>query len=752
MSAKAETAPKVSSGTPFRLAAGGMLQRKCACGVSAGLTGSCSDCDKKKLLGKSLQHKLAISEPGDVYEQEADRVAEQVMRMSPADVSRKQNNRGTQPLVQRRASGGATGLTEAPPIVHEVLNSPGQPLDASTRAFFEPRFGHDFSQVRVHTDSKAGDSAKDVNATAYTVGEHVVFSSGKHQPFSLMGSRLLAHELTHIVQQDQEKGMSRGNIIQRSPDIGEITEEDAKSCSPLYLQKLCVYIIGGFNGDRSGVETDEQMKSYNNDCRKESGYTGPDVSLSGAEKAALHSPRCARGNAENARARQIAARISEALNRSVKYMPGGIGDQLVKIVNDPVFRGSLALAVGIYLALWLAPEPVFTKIAAAATTLAILATGVFSVSTIINLAEIWGDLEKEAAAAENDQQIEEAAKRFGTRMGAVEADLLVFLASLLVGGKLPGPKSTPPPGPTLANAEASLASAESGAVVIRGNFGNARMAPRGAAVPDNGLPGPSIRGNNALKIEYSPAAKPQPKVTPELKPMPAANDNAVPYTKPAVAKSAVSGQGVQPTPMTPVVPSLGSKADEKEKCAFPTGLSPKDPIELIWYKPRVDDYYPRQIQIQNHSYNRDEQGTLPQGELIGVVEDYWPRKDKLVQLIPEVRGPNASRFREVLANYGFDWGGIGGGSNRRWLQADHVQDLQWARPDGYALDVFSNLWPMDGAANMSAGSRQNNLQVVRFCETQQGPPVEMPIVDMKRLGRAGRPYFGRFFKIVRIER
>lgn len=111
--------------------------------------GQCAECQNKQVNGRLLQTKLAISGPGDVHEQEADRVAEQVLRMSPMDLSRRQRGNRTQSLVQRRPSSGATGLAEAPPIVHEVLTSPGQSLDPTTRAFFESRFGHDFSQVRV---------------------------------------------------------------------------------------------------------------------------------------------------------------------------------------------------------------------------------------------------------------------------------------------------------------------------------------------------------------------------------------------------------------------------------------------------------------------------------------------------------------------------------------------------------------------------------------------------------------------------
>lgn len=186
-----------------RSSSSGVLQRQCACGTHTMGGGQCAECQKKKMSvgGMPLQAKLAISEPGDVYEQEADRVAEQVMRMSLADESKRQKSGMTQPLVQRRASSGAIGVAETSPSVHKVLNSPGQPLDTTTRAFFEPRFGHDLSEVRVHSNTAAEQSARDVNAHAYTVGHNIVFGAGQFVPGTHDGRRLIAHELTHIVQQ-----------------------------------------------------------------------------------------------------------------------------------------------------------------------------------------------------------------------------------------------------------------------------------------------------------------------------------------------------------------------------------------------------------------------------------------------------------------------------------------------------------------------------------------------------------------------
>jgi hypothetical protein len=107
-------------------------------------------------------------------------------------------NQNTERLLRARLEGSPS----VPSIVHEALHSPGEPLDSTTRVSMERHFGHDFAQVRVHTDSKAIESAHAVNALAYTVGNHMVFAGGKYQPQSGEGRKLLAHELAHTVQQE----------------------------------------------------------------------------------------------------------------------------------------------------------------------------------------------------------------------------------------------------------------------------------------------------------------------------------------------------------------------------------------------------------------------------------------------------------------------------------------------------------------------------------------------------------------------
>jgi hypothetical protein len=120
------------------------------------------------------------------------------------------------------------GVTHhAPPLVYDALRTPGQPLDAGTRTYFEARLDHDFSGVRVHTDTKAAESARAVNARAYTVGPNVVFGEGHYQPTTPAGRRLIAHELTHVVQQRQTRPVSQNAPLAISM-AGDPAEREAE--------------------------------------------------------------------------------------------------------------------------------------------------------------------------------------------------------------------------------------------------------------------------------------------------------------------------------------------------------------------------------------------------------------------------------------------------------------------------------------------------------------------------------------------
>ena len=156
----AKTKPSPAPTPPVR---SNRFQLRCACGGTLGPTGECERCRKKRELGM-LQRK--VPQPSALCHQHP----------------------------------------EVPPIVHEVLRSPGEPLEVATRAFMEPRFGHDFGHVRVHTDARAAQSARAVSALAYTVGSQIVFDRSRYAPETPEGRRLLAHELVHVVQQGASGG------------------------------------------------------------------------------------------------------------------------------------------------------------------------------------------------------------------------------------------------------------------------------------------------------------------------------------------------------------------------------------------------------------------------------------------------------------------------------------------------------------------------------------------------------------------
>ena len=215
-----------------------IIQRKpgCPCG------GGCPGCNEEE----SLQAKLKISSPGDKYEQEADRVAEQVMRMPEPGLQRQVEEEEQEEVLQAKPLAGqitpviqrqveeeellqaksATGQTPevTPALANRVnaLRGGGQQIDPATLAFMEPRFGHGFSQVRVHTDAQAAETALSVNARAFTVGRDVVFGAGQYAPGTSAGQRFLAHELTHVVQQTSAgPGKRPGLSLQRQEDAND---------------------------------------------------------------------------------------------------------------------------------------------------------------------------------------------------------------------------------------------------------------------------------------------------------------------------------------------------------------------------------------------------------------------------------------------------------------------------------------------------------------------------------------------------
>ena len=163
-----------------------------------------------------LQPKLVVGPSGDRYEQEADRVADQILRDGPASRPAVEPLPPARPALAQRDCAGCDDdeavqrkpLTADPAPQPEtaapeptITRGAGRPLPTATRADFERRFGHDFGDVRLHTDGQAAASTRAVRAHAYTVGHDIAFAAGQYAPETAEGRRLLAHELTHVVQQ-----------------------------------------------------------------------------------------------------------------------------------------------------------------------------------------------------------------------------------------------------------------------------------------------------------------------------------------------------------------------------------------------------------------------------------------------------------------------------------------------------------------------------------------------------------------------
>lgn len=182
----------------------------------------------RRILGHGVaQPKLKLGAPNDACEREADHVADQVMRMAGSDMGTVTQTHGSPPVLQRMCSECAEELQTKPrsatqrtassavdAAASRATESGGHPLPTGLRSFFEPRFGRDFSQVRVHTGPKAAESAQAIQARAYTRGRDVVFGSGEYAPDSHRGRRLMAHELAHVVQQ---ASADQSDVLRRQP-------------------------------------------------------------------------------------------------------------------------------------------------------------------------------------------------------------------------------------------------------------------------------------------------------------------------------------------------------------------------------------------------------------------------------------------------------------------------------------------------------------------------------------------------------
>jgi hypothetical protein len=216
-----------------------------------------------------IQPKLVVGEVNDPLEHEADLVADRVMRMpdpdlsitsSPPQISRKCTTceeAEAQALQTNPAGAPISAGLEAPGVVHEVIRSPAEPLDAKSRAYFEPRFGHNFSAVRIHTGAKAAESTIASGALAYAVGEHIVFGADQYAPHTEAGRRLLAHELAHVIQ--QRPGML---ARQAPPSPGPSSPQAAINDADTRRIGTLLYVISNLENVISAVQAGLDPNPY----------------------------------------------------------------------------------------------------------------------------------------------------------------------------------------------------------------------------------------------------------------------------------------------------------------------------------------------------------------------------------------------------------------------------------------------------------------------------------------------------------
>lgn len=714
-----------------------------------------SSAPAKRLPGP-LQRTLEVGAIDDPLEHEADRVADQVMRMpAPDAVTRPQSSRTCDECeeagkLQEKGTVPQTVASEAPTSVHETLSSVGQPLDLESRAFFEPRFGADLSQVRVHADPRAAESAQSVSARAYTVGHHVVFGRDRYASQTAEGRHLLAHELAHTLQQ-RAPGVRRLRRAPSGSSLSEAVDPIEEESFPDYAwQKLIT------------VET-------------QGAPTGP------------HILGIVRENTEIPRA-LLAGAGSKFTYR--KFVRAGTIRPSYSSFTQPG-KGVVARAFAELEGYTAANKPSATELLKAAH-----AYGVYAFLPVAGSSRVRYSYPMPLSAAtalpkDTEYQPASAAlARPARRPGDPQNSLPNLLvrwryAGLLDPPALPAGVAAIPPYPvtqeeaeelrkdlsqpvapylvagsvvpftttTTATTATSTAAAALGETAPRFAAGTGSWTAAEATAAEGvgaRVAGTALR--TGLRVVGTAAAF-VTVLTWEGPSAPAWSDtmNKVtgePYGGPGEA--AWDGQltgpqrdylrdlwrsRTQPVPeeSTDLQPRTEPDKDKPRQRCSPTGLSEDDPIPMIWYKPEVDNFYPAEIEIQGHRYRRDNPRSLPRGEPIGVPREFWPRIGKSFQLLPVERGAGADDFRHTLTDYGFVWVG---------LQADHVQDLQWDGPDS-----FRNLWPLDSRQNPSAGTRQNNSQVVGVCVSRRGPYVTRSILDLKRSGF----FYGRWFSISRVD-
>jgi hypothetical protein len=434
---------------------GGMLQRKCACGNASGATGTCTECQKKQEL--PLQTKLRIGEAGDQYEQEADQIAEKVMGLpTHSSVSK------ALPYIQRFAGQGIEQINmAAPAIVDRVLSSHGSPMEPSLQQDMEQRFGHDFSQVRVHNDTEAERSAAAINANAYTVKHNIVFGKGQYAPRTYEGRHLIAHELTHTIQQNAARNLGANTKREQISTVGSrLVQRDGEFNVPT-LDDLYNNALQASRQTGNWQDAAEKLNGFNKVdiqsrlaqlTQNEVGYihlgalenprVGPDSNVAqmtklGAPLASIPPPQETQAPPK---VTQVPATATSE-NRSISNMTGW--DKLIKAFNrakiNATFREkilslftpkALVIAILSFAAVFVASQ--FTPVGWAAD-IGIALTGIFIGSALFSAIQHLIRF-ADARNATTDAELDQAGQEFADAVAEIEIDAIILLLTHGVGG------------------------------------------------------------------------------------------------------------------------------------------------------------------------------------------------------------------------------------------------------------------------------------------------------------------------------
>jgi hypothetical protein len=549
-------------------------------------------------------------------------------------------------------------------------------------------FGVSFAQVRVHDDTTSHAVAASLGARAFTTGQDVHFGALQYRPASREGIALIAHELAHTIQQ-RGAGPTNGVQAYSVDDVDSPLEREAESAARMVVRGGVALVRAG---SAAGVPALVQRQPSPTHADPDAGANRAMRDGVAYEKWSPTVEALYRKAGDTERAQAVRRCREVGKSACIRVLTLAEVSALAKLIessggDNKKFEAGLAGALPLLAGATLPA----TAPAAAPLTAAQLATTAAN-DNAARLVLIEGG---EAAAAAGEGAAVAAS------VGAVVTAAALLVAAVYIGFAIYSLIE-------LAKLQAALRA--KGFVILEDPLAQAictgcHSAP---ARPDPFKkfdlgPNTPLLENKDLSRLFPP--KPRIDEKPATDPLP------LPKPK---------------------------EKEEDEDCPFPTGLSKKDPIGMRWLKPRVDDYYPKRLNLTHGVYGRDDPSNprkLPLGQPLGVPMRYWPRIGKIMQLTKEERGIKASQFKATLKDNGFDWAGF---------SPDHVQDLDWEGPD-----EFENLWPMDSNANRDAGSEQNQNQRVTYCERKKGPPV---VAQTLRAFKMSPGHYGRYFVITTVDR